>query len=273
MKKIVFFFFLLSICLNANILHDKIENLLGNKSYETHQKLIDHLFKDETKFVQDEKLNYIEILSTLKQNGLLDLRYEKPQEVFIQMVMSDNPMKSLKIFNDTLKSLGYYYYFTKQINKNDGSNLVWTIKLNLEYAIDPLIFLEELKRSEIYAKDITLENNSFWKYSFDTKNGKILQAIKIDTNEKIVFDKPLDSYFLKIDEADVLKVISRKLNRWYPYIVFYDNNFEVLKTIDKSRVFKGIQSKIPETTKYIKIGDKYNLINIKRGLSVIVQNN
>jgi hypothetical protein len=130
MKKIVVFFFLFGICLNANILHDKIENLLGNKSYETHQKLIDHLFKDETKFVQDEKLNYIEILSTLKQNGLLDLRYEKPQEVFIQMVMSDNPMKSLKIFNDTLKSLGYYYYFTKQINKNDG-------------LIDEVIFLEK----------------------------------------------------------------------------------------------------------------------------------
>jgi len=39
----------------------------------------------------------------------------------------------------------------------------------------------------------------------------------------------------------------------------------------KKRVYKKITLDIPQNTQYVKIGDTYNLINIKRGLSVIVQ--
>lgn len=270
MFKIFIFSILFVLSLESSILQEKIENILGSKQYTLHHKLIDHLFAKEENFLYDEKLNYIKILEVLKQNGLLDLRFDQPQEMQVEIFINQNPLKSLKIFNDTLKSLGYYYYFTSDVQKIEES-LLWTIRLNTEYAIDPLIFLEELKKSEVFAFDISLENRAFWKYKFDTKNGKISQAIKVDTNEKIAFDKPLDSYFLQVDEADVLKVISKKLNRWYPYIVFYNENLDVLKTVEKLRVYKGIQINIPNTTQYIKIGDKYNLINIKRGLSVIVQ--
>jgi hypothetical protein len=150
--------------------------------------------------------------------------------------------------------------------------LHWVIKLQAEYAMDPLILSNELKLKEIFVKNITRIDSTHWKYEFDTKNAKMAKAIKIEPNEKISFDKPLDNYLIEINNVDTLKIISRKLNRWYPYIVFYDEDLKVLKTIEKRRIYKGIKTSIPDNTTYIKIGDIYNLINIKRGLSIIVQN-
>jgi len=36
-------------------------------------------------------------------------------------------------------------------------------------------------------------------------------------------------------------------------------------------VYRGLKIQLPSDTRYIKITDMYNLINIKRGLSVIVR--
>ena len=76
---------------------------------------------------------------------------------------------------------------------------------------------------------------------------------------------------LKISKAKSLQVISRNLNNWFPHIVFFDKDLMVLTVIKKDRVFKGLRVKIPENTRYVKVTDTYNLINIKRGLSIIVR--
>jgi hypothetical protein len=270
-KKFLILSFLLFGFIQANIIEDKVRNILGEDGFNQHQKLIKILFVKTDDFMSGGMLKYIDILNLLKENGLLQLKYSKPKELEIEFVLSSSPVKTLRILNDTLRSLGYYYYFTKKaIYLSDGS-FVWNIKMQAEYAIDPLIFIKELKLKEIFVKNITRDDLRHWKYEFDTKNGKISKALKIEANEKVSLGKPLDNYLLSIKDVDTLKIISKKLNRWYPYIVFYNKDLKVLKTIERKRVYKGIQTTIPKDTKYIKIGDIYNLINIKRGLSVIVQ--
>ena len=83
--------------------------------------------------------------------------------------------------------------------------------------------------------------------------------------------KPLRPYLLEVKNATKLRVIGRTLNHWFPYIAFYDKHLNVLKVIKKNRVYRGYRVNVPHGTKYIKISDLYTLINIKRGLSIIVK--
>lgn len=229
-KKFLVFSFFTLVLVQGSILDDKIENFLGDSEYKKHHKLINILFENEEDFSDGETLKLSKILKVLKQNGLLNLKYDKPKELLVEFSISDSVVKSLKVLNDSLKSLGYYYYFTKKTISNADGSLHWVIKLQAEYAMDPLILSNELKLKEIFVKNITRIDSTHWKYEFDTKNAKMAKAIKIEPNEKISFDKPLDNYLIEINNVDTLKIISRKLNRWYPYIVFYDEDLKVLKT-------------------------------------------
>jgi hypothetical protein len=119
--------------------------------------------------------------------------------------------------------------------------------------------------------NIEKKNDTYWKYELDVKNSKLKNTIKVDHNEKVVLQKPLQPYFIEINNATKLQIIGRTLNHWFPYIVFYDEHLNVLKTVKKKRVYRGYRTNIPHRTKYIKITDLYTLVNIKRGLSIIVK--
>ena len=149
--------------------------------------------------------------------------------------------------------------------------LSWTIVFNTEYILDPFILVQELKTKSCKVLNVTREKDNFWKYDIDVNFAKIKEAIKIDNNEKVVFQKPLRPYFIEVTDASKLQIISRNLNHWFPYIAFYDNHLNVLKVIKKDRIYKGYRTSVPRETKYIKISDLYTLINIKRGLSIIVK--
>jgi hypothetical protein len=39
------------------------------------------------------------------------------------------------------------------------------------------------------------------------------------------------------------------------------------------RVYEGLKVTIPKNAKYVKISDRYTLLNLKRGLSILASNN
>ena len=263
--------FLLIAFVKADILDDKIKNLIGSKEYQVHKNLIKIIFKEREKYFINEELEIIPILKVLKENGLLNLRFDKPKNLVVEFHTNKDAIKSLKILNDALKALGYYYYFTKSSKYNADGELVWTIRLNTEYAIDPLILSSELARKECKVVDIIKEKDDKWLYKIDTNFAKIAEALFVDSNEKVILQKPLKPYFIRIKEGKQLNIIGRKLNHWFPYIVFYDKHLNVLKIIKKNRIYRGLYTTIPDGTEYIKITDLYTLINIKRGLSIIIK--
>lgn len=252
------------------LLHDKIKNLIGEPIYNEHINLINFVFKNKHNYQHNESLNYISIIKTLKENGLLHLNYEEPKDILIQFKINNNPLKSLKILKDTLKSLGYYYYFTKTSVYDGDKILNWTIKLKTEAAIDPLVLSNELLEKDCRMVDISKENDK-WIYTIDTNFASLKDAMYVSSNERVSFQKPLTPYFIRIDKAQSLYVASRVLNRWFPNIVFYDKHLKILKVVNEDRVHRNIRLSVPEETKYIKISDLYTLINIKRGLSVIIK--
>lgn len=265
-------FLSLTLVLNAADLDRKIENLMGQKNYKLHKNLITLITKDESKyFLSSGQLDYSLLLKELKQNGILDLKLSSPQEIEVEFQTNKNPLKSLKILNDTLKTLGYYYYFTKSTQYDAHGALTWTIKLKTEFAIDPLIFITEISKSACRVIDVSKEENNKWVYKIDTTLANISDSVFLNSNEVLKLQKPLRPYFLKINGGGVLKVESNAADRWHPHVVFYDDQLNILH-IEKSDQFsKRISYDIPENTKYIKITDFYTLDNIKRGLNVIIK--
>ncbi len=272
MLKLLFIAFFLSFSLNANtLLFEKVENIIGTNEFKTHKNLVDLIFQNDKAYYFGDNLNYLQVLKKLKQNGLLKLQLSEPKEITVEFETNFDPIKSLKILNDSLKSLGYYYYFTKNTYYDGKGNLLWIIRLKTSNSIDPLVLALELANHESRITNIARKDNDTWKYVINTANSKIADATFLDTNEKVILQKPLKPYFFKINEAKELKILSRRLNNWHPYIVFYDKHLTVLEVIKKDRVFRGLSMKIPKTTTYMKITDLYTLINIKRGLSIITK--
>jgi hypothetical protein len=272
MFKLVVMLFFLSVSLFASSLHEKVANLIGMQQYQAHKNLITLIFQDQKRFyLANGNFNYAQILNELKQNGLLHLKLIEPKEIEVEFQTNKNPIKSLKLLNDALKSIGYYYYFTTNTTYNTQGHLIWTIKLKTEFAIDPLVFVNEILKSQSKVVDITKEENDKWIYKIDTNFATISESITIDSNELVKLQKPLRPYFIKVREANSLKIMSSAMDAWHPHVVFYDENLNVLHTIKHDKILRRLTLKIPEQTNYIKITDLFTLVNIKRGLSVIIK--
>lgn len=271
MIKFLIPFFILSLCLKADLLNEKIENLIGQSEYNKHKNLINVLFKNQDLYQTGEELDYVSIIENLERNGLLKLKFNQPKEILIQFKINSNPVKSIKILKDILKSLGYYYYFTKKTSYDGNEKLTWTIKLKTEAAIDPLVLSKELLKQSCKVSQISREEDK-WIYEIDTKYATLNDAMYITSNERVILRKPLKPYFIKIDEnMSQIYIVSRILNKWFPNVVFYDKHLNILKVTNKNNIHRNLRISIPENTKYIKISDLYTLINIKRGLSVVIK--
>ena len=270
-KSFIVFCILNLTILNGDILEDKIKNIIGQKDYKIHKNFINLLFKNKSKFIVNDKIKYFNLFKELKGNGLLNLRLNKPQDIVIEFLARNKSMKAYKVLNDTMQLLGYRYFFTKSLDKNENNKLVWKIVLKAEYMLDPVMLLDELQQKNCKVLNIEKRSLNNWYYEIDFDTAILNNSIKIDKNEKVKFQKPLQEYFIMVDNINSLQVISRTLNRWFPYIVFVDKDLKILKVIKKDRYYKGYKIKAPKDTKYIKITDLYNLINIKRGLTVIVR--
>ncbi|RXK12656.1 hypothetical protein CP965_08745 [Halarcobacter mediterraneus] len=271
MKKLLLIF-ICSIVLNANDLSERIINIIGNNKFIENKGLINYVFSKKNSFYDvNGRVQYIELLSKLQENGLLHLSFSKPQDINITFNINSDPIKSLKILADSLKSLGYYHYFTKKLLYTKEGYLQWIITLKTEAAIDPLMLSKEFEKYNCKLIDIKKEGLISWVYDIDTSFSTIYDAKEILVNEKIDLKKPLRPYVFKVSNANKILINSKYGNRWFPHIVFYDRHLKILDVVKKEQRHQKLEVEIPQYTKYIKVDDLFTLANIKRGLSVIIK--
>ncbi len=255
----------------AQSFNQRIVNIIGYEEYSVNKSLIDYLFMDKAKYYQNGSINYVAVMEKLKDNGLLKVGLNEPQNVTISFYINNDPLKSLNIISESLKSLGYYYYFTKSLIKDQEKNTVWTISLKTQSALDPLLLAKELEKNNCLFEDIRKEDEIKWVYKIDTSKSSLSKAKKIILNEKVVFRKPLKAYLLQIDRGSKIYIRSKIGNHWFPKIIFYDKHLTILDMVKKDVKTDFLTFDIPEETEYIKIDDLYTLTNIKRGLSVTIK--
>lgn len=271
LKKLILFIILFTITLNASSFNQRVINIIGSKEFTKNKSLIDYIFAKKSAYYKDGIFNYVSVMQKLKENGLLNVSLSSPQDISITFITSDSPIKAMKIISDSLKKLGYFYYFTKKLTYTKDEVMVWSINLKTEAAIDPLMLSKELAKNNCRFLDIRKEGNKFWEYKIDTSNAVLDKAEKLILGEKIDFKKPLKPYFITFDNANTLSITSKNMNKWFPNIVFYDKKLNILNIVRRDYRTSFYRVNIPKNTKYVKIDDIYTLENIKRGLSVMIK--
>lgn len=253
--------------LNANI-NDKVKQLIGETDYAVHESLIYYLFQNQEEFYDySGNISYKKLIQTLEKNNLLDLTLNEKTTLNYKFIFNHNPKKSLNLLKDILKSQGHFDYMTNTIQKEDN-NLFWDFNLDTNAAINPLLLSENLAKHFCKIRDIKKEGKN-WTITIDTFTSDVYKPFDFISNEEMVFKKPLKEYFLKIANAEILKIYSYGGNSWRPNIVFYDDELNVLKLYKKDSFTKFLRVQIPQNTKYIKIDDLYSLANLKKGIKVL----
>ena len=242
-------------------LTSKIKSFLDEETYRENVDFINVIFDPKSAFYENQRVDTVEVIQTLKENGLLKLFFSKPRELKLNFKTSGAPLFFVKIMGDTLRNIGYYRYMTTASNL-DASEFIWNITLTSEYATDPLILEKELNESG--CKIIDIERNSAyeWTYIIDMDRG-YLNIQELQNKVKVKLKRSLYAHWLNVSKVKILNIKSSRRNRWYPYIAYYDASLHLLKVLKRDNIYKDIKLNIPQNAKYIKIADLYTLKNVR----------
>ncbi len=271
MVKVILSFFLIVSTFFGDVIDDKIKSFIGEKKFYSSKKIIDILLGDKRGYyITDDKIDIIKLLKVLKKNGFIRQDLKSVKNVEVTFSTHTSSLLFLKIIGNALNSMGFNFYITKSMYKN-ADDLSWTIVMNTEYLIDPVVFSNELKRYNCFIDDIIKDSVTKWHYNISSNKaslpGKILS---VEATYKL--PKPIKSYWLKVNsDAKVIDITSYTLNRWHPYVMFLDNGLKVLSVYNDDKIEKSLKLDIPITTRYIVIDDKYTISNIRVGLKIYLQ--
>jgi len=247
-----------------SLLIQKVKTFLSEDSFVKNKDFINLIFSPEENYYRQDRIDVVRLVQTLKENGLLNLFFDKPQELKLSFKTNGSPLFFVKVMGDTLRNIGYYRYVTKESNLNN-SGFTWVISLNAEYATDPLILQRELNKSGCSIVDIYRIDTNDWEYSIDMSRGYLNVVMLEDANE-FKLKRSLYAHWLNVSDIKTLKIKSSIRDRWYPHITYYDKQLHLLKVIKKDVKTRTLSLIIPEDAKYIKISDIYTLKNVKDNL-------
>ncbi len=245
----------------------KIETFIDKKLYQQNKAYIDILFSPSSDYFYGQRIDSVKVIHTLKENGLLNLFFKKPTNLKLNFKTSGSPLFFVKIMGNSLRNIGYYRYVTAESNLN-SREFTWSINLTSEYATDPFILQNELKKSGCEIVDIQKNSSADWTYTVDMRNGHL----DVDVLEKgriVKLKRSLYAHWLDISSVTKLQINSSRRDNWYPKISYYNNSLHLLKVIHKDTKRTKLILDIPKNAKYIKISDIYTLKNVKDDLVLI----
>lgn len=264
-KIFLLFTLLVSFSCAEDLLIKKIQNLINPATFAKDRAYIDTIFSQKKDFYADDgRVDTIKVIKTLKDNGILNLFFKKPRDINISFKTQGAPLFFIKIMGDSLQNIGYYKYVTNE-SKFNGSEFVWKINLTSEYAADPIIVSQELKKNNCRVVDVIRDGETDWTYVVDMKNAK-LDVSELEDGVEFKLKRSLYAYWLDVSNIDKIEVSSSARNDWYPHIAYYDKSLKLLKVMKIDAKKTNITLEMKEDTRYIKISDIYTLKNIKDDL-------
>lgn len=251
---------------NLSVLDEKIINLIGKNSYERNKSFINKIFSPANSFYQNGNLDIQRIISILQNNGLLKLKFASPREFSAIFTAQASPILLLKTINQSLSYMGYSYLIPSEaVYENETSTI--RISLMTEHIIDPIILLNELRKSGFVVMNITQNTQSEWEYNLALADSKIPNATFIAKGNSININEVSGLYWLEVGSLGRLEVQSVNNKTFNPKIVFFDRNLNILDIQELSRR-RDFNISIIENTKFIKISDRILQSNLKGGLNV-----
>ncbi|MDX1294958.1 MAG: hypothetical protein R3302_01745 [Sulfurimonadaceae bacterium] len=248
-------------------LYDKIKSLIGEQTYAENQAFISIIFSPEESYFANDRLDVVQVVETLKENGLMNLFFEKPQQLELTFSTNGSPLFFVKLMGETLRAMGYYRYITEE-SRLDNSAFIWKIRLTTEYATDPSSLRDELLKRSCDIIDIERESAEKWAYNIDMSQAH-LNLQPLQSGREVTIRRSLDAHWLNVSEVSRLTLSSLRGNNWYPYIAFYDSSLRLLKVYKRDRKTWEVTVRPPRDAVYVKVADLYTLKNIKDGFRII----
>ena len=250
---------------DEDLLLKKIKTFVSPSVFKKDRAYLEIIFSPkEEYYLEDNVVDSVKVIKTLKENGILNLFFKAPKELNISFKTTGNSLFFVKIMSDTLRNIGYYRYVTKESNL-DNKEFTWKISLTSEYAADPVVLSKELKKNSCKILDIIRTSPTDWTYVIDMQNTKLNTRI-LYNGEEVRLKRSLYAYWLDVSQIKKLKITSSYRNSWYPYIAYYDESLKLLRVIKRDKKRKNITLNMKENTYYLKISDIYTLKNIKDSL-------
>lgn len=244
----------------------KVQTILDAKSFEENRAFIDIIFSPPKKFMENDRVNSVKIVETLKENGLLKLFFNKPTPIVLEFKTNGAPLFFVKIVSDTLRNIGYYRFVTKA-STYSNSEFSWSVDIVSEYMADPMILQTELRKSGCEIIDIERESPTLWSYTIDMQRARLdVESLQEGYVKKL--RRSLFAYWLDVSKIRKLRIVSRGRNNWYPDISFYDSLLHLVKVVQRDKKSYDITVVIPKNATYIKIADIYTMKNIKDTLEL-----
>ncbi len=255
MKKLIFFLiFTLSFAKYENL----ITNLIGEQKYKEYHGLIQTLIQEQN------ASNISDVVTLLKENGLIELFFDKPVLIHPKFVFTNNnPIFNTKTLYHSLNNLGYYYFYPYKISKNTKYSI--TLELQSTHHIDPVNLINEIKNYGCEIKNIKYLDNNY-EYTIDCQKEYI--PAPVITDKLKAYLNVRGEYWFDTNNTKTVIISASKYDKWHPYIVFYDKNLNIINLIAEKNIQKNIKIDIPNECKYIKIRDNYTKENIKRGIFI-----
>lgn len=254
--------------LHCNTLEECIQNFIGKQTFYTNQNFIKRLFKDEKKFITENGVEYFSILKALKDNGLLELTFSEPSELQITIQAKSKPIFLIRAINGVLSSIGYSYFTISKAKYNEGE-VELTFSLVTEHILDPVIFINELKKRGIVPIKVQRENLLHWNYELEIQKWIVLDSVVLNKQERFDIKKISGEYWFDIQAPGILH-IKKKNTRigWFPRIVLYDKNLKILEIITQNSFAIESEITLSENVAFVMVTDLKNPSRLKYGLSI-----
>lgn len=277
MKNILWLYAILyySICAYATGLQDKVESFIPKNTYQMNINFIKKLFGNEKKFYKGNHLDIAKVLTTLKNNGLLQLKLSKPSNIsvtfrinFLDIQTDSNPSFMFLNYttNNILTNMGYsYFYVTEAIKRQDKILLTYT--LNAESHIDPVVMIDNLIKRGYRIVDIKRNTAIHWIYDISLGNSYIPHANVIVKGEN-TFNQINGKYWFVFNSIGILRIIPQDNVEWYPKILMFDSNMNLINAIISVDKQNSYNLKITKEIQYIMITDNYNASVLRNGITL-----
>ncbi|GMB96214.1 hypothetical protein NHP22001_08030 [Helicobacter sp. NHP22-001] len=269
MRKLLFSTLLCAL-LNADALEAKIKNLMDQEFYQVNRNFIHRVFQDRASFYNQGVLQIGKVLATLKDNGLLPLKFNRPALLQVRFVAKTSPLLLLKTIQSVLSSMGYTYFSVLQVQyKEDISSA--TFGLNTEYALDPTLAVRLFAKYGFNLVDLERKSLKDWDYSFMVQTPRLAYTTPlIPTGHALDLKEISGEYWLDITSPGHLVVFAHSAE-WQPQVSLFDSSLHILKYMAAENPTEKISLHIGDKVRFVRVSDVNNPLVLKGGIKVLLQ--
>lgn len=256
--------------LNADMLSDKIKMLVPSNVYKNNENFIKKIFSNKASFYTNNNLNIEKVVKTLKANGLIPLKLNKPRDITISFninAFSDkNPSFAFLSYatSSLLTNMGYSYFYTTKATR-DSNRILIAYTLNSESNIDPAMIIDNLSKRGYIVLDINKQGDTNWAYDISLKNTFLVNADMLQQGNKEL-TKINGKYWLVASSTGTLNISTKEKVNWYPKILTFDSNMNVIDFVMSKNLNNNYTIKVTKEIKYIMITDNYNATTLRNGI-------